>query len=87
MSILSEQPPSSTDLNLSAYLRRVFGLIDVALVNAGKLPVNNLKPPKPVVGKLYYFGVAISDADWNGVSPIIEEGLYVYASEGYRFIV
>lgn len=75
-----EQPPQGTNENLSAYLIRMFNLVDTVLGNIGKLPVRKILAPKPVVGKLYYYSQSIPDSD------ITAEGLYVYKSTGYWFI-
>lgn len=74
-----EQPPMSTSIELSAYLVRMFNLVDTILGNIGKLPVRNTLAPKPVIGKLYYYNQAIDD-------DITTEGLYIYKSTGYEFI-
>ena len=65
-----------------AYLDRSLNEVDSRLKNNGKLPVTRFLPNNPVVGKLYYFGNAIS-----GHAVITAEGLYVYKSSGYAFIV
>lgn len=75
-----EQPPLDTSIELSAYLVRMFNLVDSVLGNIGKLPVRKLLAPKPVVGKLYYYSQEIDN------SEISEEGLYIYKSTGYEFI-
>lgn len=75
-----EQPPQGTNENLSAYLIRMFNLVDTVLGNIGKLPVRKILAPKPVVGKLYYYSQSIPDTD------ITAEGLYIYKSTGYWFI-
>ena len=77
----AEQPPVDTDPALASYLVRLFSNIQGALVNTGKLPINKLAPPKPVVGKLYYFSQSIPPDIANG------EGLYIYKSTGYEFII
>ena len=83
-----EQPPSTMDPSLSAYLVRMFNLVDTVLGNIGKLPVRKVLAPKPVVGKLYYYAHEINNSD------ITAEGLYIYKANtettdipGYRFIV
>lgn len=79
-----ENPPMGTEKELSAYLVRMFNLADSIFGNIGKLPVRKLLAPKPVVGKLYYYAHEIIV---DGDIIIRREGLYVYASDGYRFIV
>jgi len=71
-----EQPPSTMESSLSAYLVRMFNLIDTVLGNIGKLPVRRILAPKPVVGKLYYYAHKILDED--GLIVIPGEGLYIY---------
>lgn len=74
-----EQPPKSIAIDLSAYLVRMFNLVDTVLGNIGKLPVRRLLAKKPIVGKLYYYSQPINDT-------ITVEGLYIYKSTGYEFI-
>jgi hypothetical protein len=74
---MAEQPPPSTDRDLSAYLERLFDRVENKFLDAGKLPVRKLLAPKPVVGKLYYYGQPILDE--NGDSTVIDAaGLYIY---------
>jgi len=82
-----EQPPITVDTSLSAYLVRMFNLVDSVLGNIGKLPVRKILAPKPVVGKLYYYAHKIDKSD------ITAEGLYIYKANiettdipGYEFI-
>ena len=78
-----ETPPMDTPIELSAYLVRMFNLVDTVLGNIGKLPVRKLLAKKPVIGKLYYYSQPIKE---NGVQVIFQEGLHIYKSEGYVFI-
>jgi len=82
-----EQPPLAIDEDLSAYLIRMFNLVDSVLGNIGKLPVRKILAPKPVVGKLYYYKHKIDNSD------IAAEGLYIYKANiettdipGYVFL-
>jgi len=79
-----EQPPISTDEVLSAYLVRMFNLVDSVLGNIGKLPVRKVLAPKPIMGKLYYYSQEILNKD--GLIVIPDEGLYIYKSTGYEYI-
>jgi len=71
-----ESPPSSTDNVLATYLLRIFRAINISLSNNSKIAVSGSLPPKPVVGKLYYFKLGV----------IADEGVYVYKSTGWEFI-
>ena len=78
---MSEIAPQSTDPELSAYLSRMFDRIENGLENKDKLVVSKLLPPKPILGKQYYFEATIP-----GDPDITQEGLYVVKSTGWAFI-
>lgn len=81
-SIAIEQPPLDTDTNLTEYLSRMFIQTNIALGQNNWLVPIYVQPYKPQVGQLYYFGDAIAlDPD------ITAEGLYIYKSTGWAFIV
>ena len=81
-SILVEQPPLNTDEQLAEYLSRVFNSVNTATQNSSKIDIIYVQPDKPQVGRLYYFGDAIA-----GDPDITQEGLYIYKSTGWTFIV
>lgn len=79
--LASEQPPVGTDENLTEYLARMFSQIDIALANSGSLSKRNIAPGKPIIGKIYYFNIAIP------AHPVITaEGYYGFKSTGWVFI-
>ena len=68
-----EQPPASTDTQLTGYLVRQFSALENKSLQLGNLEILTALPPKPVVGKVYYFK--------NVISPTITvEGAWVYKS-------
>jgi hypothetical protein len=70
-----EQPPSSTVRELREYLVRQLTAVNYKADDLGNLTVLTALPAKPHVGKIYYFG--------NAISPSITvEGAWVYKSTG-----
>lgn len=68
-----EQPPASTDTQLTGYLVRQFSALENKSLQLGNLEILTALPAKPVVGKVYYFK--------NVISPTITvEGAWVYKS-------
>ena len=71
-----ERPPITTQKDLSAYLVRILGQLEVAIDNSQQMPLLTALPAKPIVGKQYYFK--------NAISPYISgEGVWVYKSTGW----
>jgi hypothetical protein len=73
---MAEQPPNGTSPELAEYLCRQLDTIQRALSIQQKPPLLSLVPLKPIVGRSYYFTMAL---DLN----ITAEGLWLYKSTGW----
>ena len=70
-----EQPPASTDTQLTEYLVRQLTALENKSLQLGNLEMLTALPARPVVGKVYYFK--------NVIAPTITvEGAWVYKSTG-----
>ena len=73
-----ETVPQSVASDLASYLQRQFSKLDIALQNIAIQKLNTI-PAKPVIGKQYYFNVAI-------MPTITSEGMWVYKSTGWSYL-
>lgn len=79
--ITDEQPPESTDTELSEYLSRMFRNAKIEDANKDQPIRYSSIPEKLGIGKRYYFLNAIP------ADPVITtEGLYLYKSTGWVFL-
>jgi len=70
-----EQPPFNIDPRLKEYLARHFKMVDNKIENAIQLDILTAVPPKPSIGKLYYFSQA--------VGAITSIGYWGYTNAGW----
>ncbi len=82
MPIPDERPPEGTQYELSEYLYRLFTAARYEDDESNRIRRYTLLPNRPEIAKLYYFDNAIA-----GDPDITAEGLYLYKSTGYVFIV
>jgi hypothetical protein len=73
-----ETVPKSVTSDLASYLQRQFNKLEIDLQNIS-IPKLNTLPAKPVIGKQYYFNVAIAPT-------ITTEGMWVYKSTGWSYL-
>jgi hypothetical protein len=74
-----EQPPSSTDKELAAYLVRQLTALQSKLDSGIIVPKYTALPDRPIIGKLYYFSNTIG-------ATITSIGVWVYKSTGWTFV-
>jgi len=72
-----EQAPYATDQALAEWLERQLVTINNALGVTGNYKPTYVLPSKPQPGHVYYFAAAV-------LPDILNEGLYVYLSTGWK---
>lgn len=76
MTIKDEQPPVSTNIDLSEYLTRMFDDARIEDSRARQYPVLTVIPSKLSIGKTYYFDAVI-------LPDITQIGFWGYTSVGW----